>query len=598
MERMTRTRSAIAVVAARREEFAAVRRAAGAAYDVIACEPTAVPGDVALVVVDGVLLRLVLDTRPDTTAGPRIVVLGEGPLDDPRIVHVVPRAVDHATLRPLLHAVLEGHPIASAAPAPPRDQAEARLVQRAFTVSRALATVADLVATERALVAGMASLAAAERVRCLFHDPNDGSLWSEERRLAGADDELRATGGVTGFAARTGLAVATTAADPRCIPALDDPGGASDAHLLVQPFVGVDGHVHAVVIAARDRRRGAFDDGEQAAVAAYARFVAPFLDHLSAHIAAQAVLEESSADPMFREEAVQAQALPRWGDVVRVSPAWVSWAYWVLVAAILASLGYVSVGTVSTYSAGPAIIRSTSRGEVVARSPGIVTEVLVERGAPVASGDPIARLDDTDARSAVSRLEREFDTQLRNHMMDPADLGADAALRTLRLELAEARNALEDRMVRADRAGIVADLRVRRGQRVEAGNIVATILDGSGELEVIALLPGSDRPQLEAGMPLRLELAGYRYAYQTVTIDSVSTDVVGPGEALRVLGPEVADGLHLPPSVVLVHARIPGHEFVVDGEAFRYHDGMLGRAEVRVREERILFALIPGLRGM
>jgi multidrug resistance efflux pump len=301
---------------------------------------------------------------------------------------------------------------------------------------------------------------------------------------------------------------------------------------------------------------------------------------------------------LFREEAIEAQALPRWGDIVRVSPSWVSWAYWVLVALIIASGMYVSIGTVATYSAGPAVIRSTSRGDVVARSPGVITEVMVEAGATVAPGDPIARLDDADARGAVARLERELQAQLRNHLLDPGDLAADGALRTLRLQLQEARAALDERLVRAERGGVISDLRVRQGQHVEPGNIVASIMDGSGVLEVVALLPGSDRPQLEGGMPLRLELSGYRFAYQTITIDSVSTDVLGPGEARRVLGAEVSDGMRLPPSVVLVRARIPGDEFVVDGETFRYHDGMLGYAEVRVREQRILYTLIPGLRGM
>ena len=64
------------------------------------------------------------------------------------------------------------------------------------------------------------------------------------------------------------------------------------------------------------------------------------------------------------------------------------------------------------------------------------------------------------------------------------------------------------------------------------------------------------------------------------------------------LGVELGEALALPPSVVLVRARIPGHEFVVDGERFRYHDGMLGRAQVRVREERILYTLLPELRRM
>ncbi|MBZ0237263.1 MAG: HlyD family efflux transporter periplasmic adaptor subunit, partial [Deltaproteobacteria bacterium] len=367
--------------------------------------------------------------------------------------------------------------------------------------------------------------------------------------------------------------------------------------ILAQPIIGADGQVHAVITAAREGRRPPFTEVEPALLAAFARFAAPFLDQLSTHVEAQAVLEVAD-DGLFRREAIEAQALPRYGDVIRVSPSWVSWAYWALVALVVASLVYVSVGTVSTYSAGPAIVRSTTRSEVVARTSGNVTEVLVTSGNAVEPGAVIARLDDTDARGAVERIEREFDAQLRNHLLDPSDLAADGALRTLRLQLDQARGALEDRVIRAESHGVIADVRVRPGQRVEPGNVVSSIVDGSAELSLIALLPGSDRPQLEPGMSLRLELVGYRYSYQTVTIDSVSTDVLGPGEARRVLGVEIAESLPLPPSVVLVRARIPSHDFVVDGERFRYHDGMLARAQVRVREERILYTLIPELRRM
>jgi multidrug efflux pump subunit AcrA (membrane-fusion protein) len=328
-------------------------------------------------------------------------------------------------------------------------------------------------------------------------------------------------------------------------------------------------------------------------VAAFAGMMAPFLDQLAAHLESRALLEAPDEDALFRQEAIEAQALPRWGDVIRVAPSWVGWAYWGLLALLVASIAYISLGTVSTYSSGPAIVRSTSREEIAARLAGNVIEVAVNPGDRVAAGGVIARLDDADARGSVVRLEREFDNQLRNHMQDPADQAADAAVRGLRLQLGQARLALEDRLIRSSAGGVITDVRVRGGQHVEPGNVVATVAAGEGGLEVAALLPGSDRPQLAPGMPLRLELAGYRYAYQTLTIDSVSTDVLAPAEALRVLG---VDGLQLSGPVVLVRARIAGFEFEADGDRYRYHDGMQGLAEVRVRDERILYTLMPELR--
>ncbi len=54
--------------------------------------------------------------------------------------------------------------------------------------------------------------------------------------------------------------------------------------------------------------------------------------------------------------------------------------------------------------------------------------------------------------------------------------------------------------------------------------------------------------------------------------------------------------MRLPGSVVLVRGRLSAAEFTVDDQTFRYHDGMLGNAEVRIRSERILYTLVPGMR--
>ncbi|MEJ7600404.1 MAG: HlyD family secretion protein [Kofleriaceae bacterium] len=181
-------------------------------------------------------------------------------------------------------------------------------------------------------------------------------------------------------------------------------------------------------------------------------------------------------------------------------------------------------------------------------------------------------------------------------MLDPSDASADAALRSARNQLDTARVALGERVIRSTRPGVVGDVRVRSAQRVEPGDIVASIVDATKALEMIALLPGEDRPQLAPGMTVRLELSGYRYAYQSVIIESVSSEVLAPNEARRVLGAEVADSVRIGGPVMVVRGRLPSTEFTVDGRTFRYHDGMLGTAEVRVRDEPIVFAIIPGTR--
>ena len=43
---------------------------------------------------------------------------------------------------------------------------------------------------------------------------------------------------------------------------------------------------------------------------------------------------------------------------------------------------------------------------------------------------------------------------------------------------------------------------------------------------------------------------------------------------------------------------MPARTFHAQGRWHHYHDGMHGTAEVRVRSERLVFALVPGLKAV
>src|SRR5262249_34668263 len=116
----------------------------------------------------------------------------------------------------------------------------------------------------------------------------------------------RATKGLAGWSARTGLPSRTSQAgrDPRWSADIDDPDPTSQ--LLVQPVVGSDGQVHAVLVAMRRGRRSEFGDTEAALLARFGTLAAPLLDTLSIHVQSQAILEEAAGDPgIFRKEALE-----------------------------------------------------------------------------------------------------------------------------------------------------------------------------------------------------------------------------------------------------------------------------------------------------
>lgn len=553
------------------------------------------PAEADLVVVSLDRLPSILDGLAEASV---VVVIGDPASPPPCAAHVVTRAWPEAELAALLVALATQ----AQAPTPlplPASPAEAQVAQRALGASRKLAAITTSAACETTMVESLVELLELDRAYCLFYDPETASLWSEAKLHGPTGDERRAASGLAGYVARTGRTVVIDRAggDPRFVGAIDDPHGDPGDRLVAHPVHGSDGAIHAVLVGARRARRPAIGEAERMLVARFAQLATPILDQLSIHLRAQDILDDAAGDGgLFRRQAREAQAMPRWGDVVRVSPAWLSAGYWLLVLLLAGSAVFVCLARVSTYSAGPAVVRSTARTPITARTSGNIVLVAVAPGDVTEPGTLIARLDDSEQRAAVVRLEQEFEEVLRHHMLDPGDPSMDLGLRNVRASLEAARGSLEERLVRATTAGVVGDVRIRAGQHIAPGDIVASVFESSQGLEVIALMPGEDRPQLAPGMTIRLELTGYRYAYQSVAITSVSSDVIGPAEARRVLGSEVADGIALPGSVVVVRGTIASPEFSLDGQAFRYHDGMVGTAEVRVRSEPVVFALVPGTR--
>lgn len=301
----------------------------------------------------------------------------------------------------------------------------------------------------------------------------------------------------------------------------------------------------------------------------------------------------------FREEALRhAREGREEGEVLRISPAWTRWAYWILVASAVSAAAFTVLGSVHQYASGPAVVLLDGRAEVAAPAEGTVRGVEVAPGQRVEAGAVLVRLDAAHEEAQLARLQRECDLQLTRALRDPGDPAAREALSALRVqrELAAAR--LEQLVIRAPRAGVVGDVRIRLGQRLEVGDTVLTISDERAPLSVLAMLPGQYRPQLGPGMPLRFEVAGYPYAYQVLTIEAVGSQVVGPEEVRRYLGQQAFDTVKLEGPVVLVQARHPGRTFVTDEGRYELYHGMTGAAEARVRSESILLALVPALRRL
>ncbi|RPH56284.1 HlyD family efflux transporter periplasmic adaptor subunit [bacterium] len=274
------------------------------------------------------------------------------------------------------------------------------------------------------------------------------------------------------------------------------------------------------------------------------------------------------------------------------------WTYRLLLGVVVAGLVFSLVFKVREYASGPAVVRLGGRTDLTATTDGTVSEVAVQPGQRVESGRLLVRFYGAREAAELERIERELEMQLIARLRNPADTGAERALLSLRAERELAQARLAERELRAPRAGVVSDLRVRPGQRIAPGQVLLSLAGEGSDPTVLALLPGEYRPLIRPGMQLRLELQGYQYMYQRLEVESVSNEVIGPAEARRYLGEEIADAVPLDGPVVLVTARLPSSTFEVEGKVRRYHDGMWGQGEVRVRAERILVALVPALRAL
>ncbi|PTL79847.1 efflux RND transporter periplasmic adaptor subunit [Vitiosangium sp. GDMCC 1.1324] len=301
---------------------------------------------------------------------------------------------------------------------------------------------------------------------------------------------------------------------------------------------------------------------------------------------------------IFRKEALEYHQHYRRqeGDVLLLAPGWTRWTFWVLVSMLAVGVLMCLVGTVSEYAVGPALVRVEQRRDVMAQSAGVVASVEVQPGQRVAAGQLLVTLQTEEERSALVRVEHEMELLLVRYMRNLSDQTARQALTTLRAERELAQARLEARSLRAPVAGVVGDLRIQPGQYLAVGTLAASIVEDDASAYLLALLPGYYRPFLRPGMPLRVELDGFRYEYRELTIESVGEQLIGPGELKRYLGPDLADTVEISGPIVLVRAPIPSRTFSANGRVLGYFEGMPARVQVAVRSEPIFVAMIPGLK--
>ena len=307
--------------------------------------------------------------------------------------------------------------------------------------------------------------------------------------------------------------------------------------------------------------------------------------------------EQPSAAPpsLFRREALEHhQQGELQGSLLHLTPFWVRFTYWNLMALAVCMALLLAVVRVHEYAQGPLLIQVQGVEDISATAGGRVSRIRVDRGQWVRAGEPLVELYARGETAERERVAQEFRTQLAVRLADPLDAAARQSLGGLRtqLELNEVR--VSERTLVAPFDGWVREVRVHENQHVGAGEVVATLAKDATEVRALVLVPGRYRPLLQPGQPLRLELDGFAWLYQDVTVRAVRDELLGPSEIKRYLGAAQGDVVKVEGPLVLVEALLPGETLRTPGDAaWRYYSGMVGTGRVRVRERSGWSVLLP-----
>ena len=176
----------------------------------------------------------------------------------------------------------------------------------------------------------------------------------------------------------------------------------------------------------------------------------------------------------------------------------------------------VSVGrqAITASYAGTANLEAPGESQVVAKTSGVMVQLLAEEGQVVRKGQVLARLDGDRVRleaqrsaATVNKLENNYrrSQKLRQEKLVSADSDEQIRfeLEAARASLALARLELSYTNIVAPISGVVAQRMVKPGNLISLNAPVFRIVDNS-RLEAVLNVPEREMAVLKQGMPLRM----------------------------------------------------------------------------------------------
>lgn len=176
---------------------------------------------------------------------------------------------------------------------------------------------------------------------------------------------------------------------------------------------------------------------------------------------------------------------------------------------------------------------ASEESDLAADTTGKVIEIFVERGAIVKKGAPIVRVDTRNSELAAAAAEADLQIALAQHALARSNcergerlfkdnaiakaeydrIHAECVQKDWGIEMATTKKkmadkALQDGIVRAPFAGLIAEKKIAVGEYLQPQTKVATLL-AIDRLRVELTVPEASMAAVKEGMPVEFEVAAY-----------------------------------------------------------------------------------------
>jgi membrane fusion protein, multidrug efflux system len=235
---------------------------------------------------------------------------------------------------------------------------------------------------------------------------------------------------------------------------------------------------------------------------------------------------------------------------------------------------------ISASYAGTANLEAPVEAMVVAKTSGVMLQLLAEEGDVVKAGQVLARIEPDRprlemerARATMRKLENNY---RRSQELLASKLVSAEASDQIRYDLESARASFEIAQLELSNTNIVAPISGVVAQRmIKPGNLIALnapafrIVDVS-QLEAVLNVPERELATLKAGMPLRMLVDAIRGTFRVVAaFEGGSTLRPGMFGRIEIVYDERKDALTMPRAALLDDEGEPAVFQVKDGKAVR-----------------------------